>query len=44
MKCKIKGPDKRTHQDPSPSCNILTFSQGTLTESCGTEDTNSGTQ
>lgn len=43
MKGKIKGPDKRTHQDPSLSCNILTFSQGTHTEACGTEDTNSGT-
>lgn len=30
MKGTIKDPDKRTHQDPIPSCNILTFSQGTL--------------
>lgn len=32
MKGKIKGPDKRTHQDPSPICNILTFNQRTLIE------------
>lgn len=32
MKGNIKGPDKRTHQDPSPGCNILTCSRRTLLE------------